>query len=40
MKWRNEIEAKERVARDAKMDARRAAKCTLDVERKLAEVKG
>ena len=38
MKWRSEIEAKKRVARDAKLDAARAAKFTLEVERTLAEV--
>lgn len=39
VKWKNEINAKKRSAADAKLNAARAVKCTLEVERKLAEVK-
>lgn len=39
VKWKNEINAKKRSAADAKLKAARAVKCTLEVERKLAEVK-
>lgn len=31
MKWRDEIEAEKRVSRDAKLNAARAAKFTLEV---------
>ena len=39
VKWKNEIDAKKRSVADAKLNAARAVKCTLEVERKLAEVK-